>query len=123
VERTNAVGGAYPTPFELLAVFLNQHAWEIGFAVVVALLLAVVAGVLVLRKRGRVSLLVFIDEILCFWIYYFVLAFISIYVMPSPNAFAFTLFLTLSSASLSFVTIYVLLTPTPRRPSSHQPSE
>jgi hypothetical protein len=71
---TNPVWGAYPTPVELLAVFLNQHVWEIGFAVVVALLLTVVAVTLVLRKRGRVSLLVFIDEVLAFWSYFFILA-------------------------------------------------
>jgi hypothetical protein len=119
---TNAVGGAYPTPVELLAVFLNQHMWEIRFAIVVALLLAVVAGALVLRKRGRVSLLVFFDEVLVFWSYYIVLATIFSPVMPLRD-FLFSQFHILCSSVLSVFTISVLLTPPPRRPSSHQPSE
>ena len=68
-------------------------------AVVVVLLLAVVAVTLVLRKRDRVSLLVLIDEILAFWIYFFVLAvFNKTLVVP-----------TLFSSVLSVLTVYTLL--------------
>ena len=68
-------------------------------AIVVALLLAVVAVTLVLRKRGRVSLLVFVDEVLAFWIYWIVLAvFNQRLVVP-----------TLFSSVLSVLTVYILL--------------
>jgi hypothetical protein len=68
-------------------------------AIVVVLLLAVVAVTLVLWKRGRVSLLVFIDEVLAFWIYWFVLAvFNDRLVVP-----------TLFSSGLSIFTVYTLL--------------
>ncbi len=118
---TNPMGGAYPTPVEVLAAFLHQHVWELRFAVVVALLLTVIAGSVVLRKRGRVSLLVLFDEVLAFGIYFFVLA--ALFFWAMPRDFLVSLFLILCCSGLSVFTVYALLTPSPRTPSAYQPSE
>ena len=70
------------------------------FAIIVPLLVAVVAVTLVLWQRGRVSLLVFVDEVLAFWIYFFVLAVIANLGIVVP---------TLISSVLSVLTVYTLL--------------
>jgi hypothetical protein len=114
VASTNPMSGAYPTPFELLPDLLLQHALQIGIAIVVALLVTVVTVTLILRKRGRVSLLVFVDEVLAFFIY-----FVVFWEIANLGPFIPTLV----SSVLSVLTIYVLLPPPPRTSSASPPSE
>jgi hypothetical protein len=109
VASTNPVGGAYPTPFEMLPDYLHQYAGEIALIVVGALLVVVVAGALVLRRRGRVSVLVFIDEVLAFWIYWIVLLWFSTQSHVQSD-FQGAGCATFFSSGLSVLTVYALLT-------------
>jgi hypothetical protein len=78
-------------------------------AISVALLLAVVAVTLVLRKRDRVSLLVFVDEILAFWIYWIVLVWLMCQFPWIWSGYATVFYPTLFSSGLSVLTVYKLL--------------
>jgi hypothetical protein len=119
---TNPVGDAYPSDVELLDTWLRRHAREIQRAIVLALLMSIVAGACFLRKRGRVSLVAFFYAIIGFWCYLTIPAVIYL-VLNILSTDAFSLFLVLYSAGLSFTTYYVLLTPKPRKQSSRQLSE